>query len=179
MLLIYNYYKLLGINTNAGISEIKQAYRKMAFAYHPDRNTDEKAKEFFQVLTEAYGTLSDPAKRKKYDQKNHFNIDSEEIYATNVNRRRNDRKSVNNTSPKFQFKEEMPPKFARTVLFVTGLIFGLFMIVFPIIHSVDYFFSPTIIFVFLGLILTVDSLAGITGYRTMIFYELFRVIRNR
>lgn len=151
----------------------------MAFEYHPDRNTDEKAKEFFQVLTEAYATLSDSEKRKKYDQKNHFNHVSEEIYATRISRRRNAGSKVNSSVPNYHFKEEMPPKFARTILFVTGLIFGLFMIVFPVIHSVDYFFSPTIIFVFLGLILTVDSLAGLTGYRTMIFYELFRVIRNR
>ena len=75
-------------------------------------------------------------------------------------------------------KVTLPPKFARVILFSTGLFFGLFMMVFPILQSIEYALSPTLILVFLGFILTVDSIAGLTGYRTMIFFELFRVIKN-
>jgi curved DNA-binding protein len=64
-----DYYKVLGIEKKASQQEIKNAYRKLARKYHPDLNPDDKnAKANFQQINEAHEVLSDPEKRKKYDQ---------------------------------------------------------------------------------------------------------------
>ena len=64
-----DYYKTLGINKTATPQEIKSAYRKLARKYHPDLNPNDKdAKQHFQQINEANEVLSDPAKRKKYDE---------------------------------------------------------------------------------------------------------------
>src|SRR6476659_1307787 len=64
-----DYYQVLGVNKNAGEEEIKKAYRKLARKYHPDLNpNDKEASKKFQQLNEANDVLSDPEKRKKYDQ---------------------------------------------------------------------------------------------------------------
>lgn len=64
-----DYYKVLGVAKNADDAEIKKAYRKLARKYHPDINpNDAGAKKKFQEINEANEVLSDPEKRKKYDQ---------------------------------------------------------------------------------------------------------------
>ncbi len=64
-----DYYQLLGVSSNASPEEIKKAYRKLALKYHPDRNKDNKnAQEKFKEINVAYEALSDPEKRKRYDQ---------------------------------------------------------------------------------------------------------------
>jgi len=64
-----DYYKILGVNKNATQEEIKKAYRKLARKHHPDLNPNDKnAKSNFQQINEANEVLSDPEKRKKYDQ---------------------------------------------------------------------------------------------------------------
>jgi curved DNA-binding protein len=64
-----DYYKVLGIDKTATSKEIKNAYRKLARKYHPDLNPNDKdAKKNFQQINEANEVLSDPEKRKKYDQ---------------------------------------------------------------------------------------------------------------
>src|SRR5579862_4622773 len=64
-----DYYKILGINKNASEEEIKKAYRKLARKHHPDLNpNDKEANKKFQQINEANEVLSDPEKRKKYDQ---------------------------------------------------------------------------------------------------------------
>ena len=64
-----DYYKLLGVSKNASLKDIKSAYRKLARKYHPDLNPNDKdAKKKFQQINEANEVLSDPEKRKKYDQ---------------------------------------------------------------------------------------------------------------
>lgn len=64
-----DYYEILGIPKNAGIEEVKKAYRKLARKYHPDLNpNDKEAHQKFQQINEANEVLSDPEKRKKYDQ---------------------------------------------------------------------------------------------------------------
>jgi curved DNA-binding protein len=64
-----DYYKLLGIDKTATPKDIKNAYRKLARKYHPDLNPNDKdAKRNFQQINEANEVLSDPEKRKKYDQ---------------------------------------------------------------------------------------------------------------
>jgi len=64
-----DYYKILGIEKNASDGDIKKAYRKLARQYHPDLNpNDKEAHKKFQQINEANEVLSDPEKRKKYDQ---------------------------------------------------------------------------------------------------------------
>lgn len=64
-----DYYKVLGLNKDASINEIKKAYRKLARKYHPDVNPNDKdAQKKFQQLNEANAVLSDPEKREKYDK---------------------------------------------------------------------------------------------------------------
>jgi curved DNA-binding protein len=64
-----DYYQILGISKNASADDIKKAYRKLARKYHPDLNPNDKdANKRFQEVNEANEVLSDPEKRKKYDQ---------------------------------------------------------------------------------------------------------------
>eukprot|EP00960_Hanusia_phi_P029797 748185-Hanusia_phi.AAC.1 len=66
-----DYYTLLGVKKNADEATLKKAYRKLALKMHPDRNPPEKkeqAEKEFREMSEAYHVLSDPEKRKIYDQ---------------------------------------------------------------------------------------------------------------
>lgn len=64
-----DYYQILGVDKSASDKDIKSAYRKLARKYHPDVNpNDKEAQKKFQELNEANEVLSDPEKRKKYDQ---------------------------------------------------------------------------------------------------------------
>ena len=64
-----DYYKILGLGKNASAEDIKKAYRKLARKLHPDLNPNDKdAHKKFQQINEANEVLSDPEKRKKYDQ---------------------------------------------------------------------------------------------------------------
>lgn len=64
-----NYYEVLGVSDDASPNEIKDAFRKLAFKYHPDKNPgDEKEAELkFKEINEAYAVLGDPDKRHQYD----------------------------------------------------------------------------------------------------------------
>ena len=64
-----DYYEVLGVPRNASADELKKAYRKLAFQYHPDRNPgDKEAEEKFKEASEAYNVLCDEKKRAMYDQ---------------------------------------------------------------------------------------------------------------
>ncbi len=79
-----DYYKILDVNKNANEQEIKKAYKKLAFKYHPDRNKDANASDKFKEVSEAYAVLSDPQKRKMYEQYGeagvHQNYSQEDIF---------------------------------------------------------------------------------------------------
>ncbi len=63
-----DFYEILGVPRNASVDEIKAAFRKLARQYHPDVSKEADAEERFKEINEAYGVLSDPQKRARYDQ---------------------------------------------------------------------------------------------------------------
>jgi curved DNA-binding protein len=67
-----DYYQMLGLNRNASEDEIKRAYRKLALQLHPDHHPDDlESEEKFKKISEAYSVLSNPEKKKEYDQFGH------------------------------------------------------------------------------------------------------------
>ena len=71
-----DYYEVLGVDKNADDAALKKAYRVLAKKYHPDMNPgDAEAEKKFKEASEAYAVLSDPEKRRQYDQYGHAAFD--------------------------------------------------------------------------------------------------------
>jgi molecular chaperone DnaJ len=70
-----DYYEVLSVSRTASKDEIKDAYRKLALQYHPDRNKASDAEEKFKEISEAYAVLSDDEKRRQYDVLGHAGFD--------------------------------------------------------------------------------------------------------
>jgi molecular chaperone DnaJ len=70
-----DYYEVLGIEHNANDDDIKKAFRKMAFKYHPDHNQEDHSGEAFKEINEAYEVLSDHDKRATYDRYGHAGME--------------------------------------------------------------------------------------------------------
>jgi molecular chaperone DnaJ len=78
-----DYYEILGVTKTADGEEIKRSYRRMAMKYHPDRADGDKAEAElrFKECAEAYEVLSDPAKRKRYDQFGHGGVSGQHDFS--------------------------------------------------------------------------------------------------
>ncbi len=70
-----DYYEVLGVDRNASADEIKKAFRKLAFQFHPDHNQNADSEAKFKELNEAYSVLSDEEKRAAYDRFGHAGVD--------------------------------------------------------------------------------------------------------
>lgn len=70
-----DYYEVLGVSKSDSQDAIKSQYRKLALKFHPDRNKSPEAAEHFKEISEAYAVLSDPEKKKLYDQYGHAGVD--------------------------------------------------------------------------------------------------------
>ena len=71
-----DYYEILGIGREATDEDIKKAFRKLAFKYHPDHNQEDNSGEAFKEINEAYEVLSDREKRAIYDRYGHAGMGS-------------------------------------------------------------------------------------------------------
>ena len=70
-----DYYEVLGVSKDVDDATLKKAYRKVAKKYHPDMNPgDKEAEKKFKEASEAYAVLSDPEKRRQYDQFGHADM---------------------------------------------------------------------------------------------------------
>src|SRR4030067_2422252 len=70
-----DYYEVLGVPRNANKDQVKDAYRKLAMQFHPDRNKTPDAEEKFKEISEAYAVLSDDEKKRQYDTLGHAGFD--------------------------------------------------------------------------------------------------------
>ena len=70
-----DYYEVLGVPRNANKDQVKDAYRKLAMQFHPDRNKTPEAEEKFKEISEAYAVLSDDEKKRQYDTLGHSGFD--------------------------------------------------------------------------------------------------------
>jgi DnaJ-class molecular chaperone len=69
-----DHYSALGLRGSANIADIKKAFRQLAAAYHPDRNSDPDAPARFRAVQQAYEVLSDETKRQAYDDNRRRNL---------------------------------------------------------------------------------------------------------
>jgi curved DNA-binding protein len=95
-----DYYKILGVSADASSDQIKAAYRKLARKYHPDLNPNDKnANKTFQAVNEANEVLSDPQKRKAYDQ---YGSDWKKAFHVTSPKKKNANKSSNARGEKYK-----------------------------------------------------------------------------
>ena len=81
-----DYYEVLGLPRDATDTEIKSAFRKLAFQYHPDHNKNPEAESQFKEINEAYQILSSPDKRSYYDRYGKVDTDGCTVFLIQIGR---------------------------------------------------------------------------------------------
>lgn len=179
----YDYYKLLGIGRDAGDREIKSAYRSKAKAFHPDSGGNQSSHEYFQVLLEAYQTLSDPEKRKEYDRQFAAHDTEKESFTYHQSSQKRNKGNSRYSNPleatPFAFRSWVPPRWVRMIFYVVGLLFGLSLIYFTILNMISGRWGVGMSWILvLALIIFLDSVSGLkTGY-PVLGNKFIRWIRN-
>lgn len=142
-----NYYILLGVKNSASLEEVKLAFRQLAKKYHPDKNQGNKpAEDFFKELQEAYETLSNPEKRKTYDQKFMYSSQYQQVknvrYSGNAyqfaqqqarSNPRHQAQSADRESAKTNLKDEK--KDSDSYFFVISIVVAILLLIFIISYS--------------------------------------------
>lgn len=133
--MLRDYYTILGVSPLASHAEIRQAYRKLAVKYHPDKNPDPSVADLFKEINEAYDVIGDPNKRKAYDyrRQNPFgDIFQQESQGKPhrdpaYRRRRQSRRTAPpETDPRFLMRKYLP--YIRWTCWVGALITTLFFV---------------------------------------------------
>lgn len=155
----YDHYKILGIPRNASPDRVKRAYRELAKRYHPDRSDSPSAASRFQLLHTAYTELSDPDRRKSYDERLQFYRRKRSTEIPPQYRPAGYRSIYRNTHRTF---ERPVNRFAFVGLHVTGLCFGVVLIS-GILIGVTFLDWPIYILVLCipGIVVIPDSIAGL------------------
>ncbi len=131
--MVEDYYKLLGIEYQADTKAIQKAFHNLAKKYHPDKNPDDQqAAERFKKISEAYMTLSDPAKKSRYDLKLRYGRYAHVV--TNIQRNQQRRQSWNRyrsrqSSPVNQYFRRNQVTFSPQVRIMGGLSIAAILVV--------------------------------------------------
>ena len=156
----YDHYRVLGVPRSASAKQIKQAYRELVKSCHPDKSDSPQAASLFQLVHEAYSELSDPGRRKLYDERL--------LFYRHASQPRTNHGSADHTHDKRApiRRSEGPvrpvQRFAFVGLHVTGLCFGIALISGILVGTVFFDWPPgTLLFCLPGIALIPDSLAGI------------------
>lgn len=127
-----DYYKILGLARGASVEEIKKSYRKLAFKYHPDKNSEYSAVVTMKELNEAYDVLSDETKKSRY----HYRLDYYTDPRPKVQATYRTARPQSPPQPKFYARKA---KFDFSVWAPKTRIFSLFIIFYCSILCLDYF----------------------------------------
>ncbi|HQW07113.1 MAG: J domain-containing protein [Flavobacteriales bacterium] len=149
----YDHYKVLGVERSASLRQIKQAYRALVKRCHPDRNPAPQAASLFHAVHRAYEELSDPVRRRNYDERLRHYRPLTTCAAP----------PVRPHSTNYRTARDRPVnRFAFIGLHITGLCFGVTLVT-GILLGITFFAWPsfTLVFCALGLAIIPDSLSGL------------------
>lgn len=182
---MYNYYKILGVNEDASIDEIKKAYREKAKKFHPDINDDPKAQDFFVVLNEAHATLIDENERRKYDLKFKFGYSPPKRSQSNKKSSTKpystfhyDWESYRRASASYKNSNKARPVI-YTLFFAAGM-FGGFLLCFIGIFGYANNLLPFagLMLVIPGVVLVYDGWQGIVGSTKSLHHWIYNKIKK-
>lgn len=180
----YNYYKLLSVSERADSLTIKRSFRDLAKKYHPDKNSSETAKEYFQLLNEAYQVLTDPIKREQYDiatKSGTFTIKSKSNSDIKSERREERKRANYDYSYNLHKAPEIwtPPKWVKIFFYLVGSLFGLFVNYFSFYHIIEGKWNPIMLVVnVLATIVLLDALGGLFLGEALFSERLMRKVKS-
>lgn len=177
----YDYYRLLGVDFKASVSEIKHAFRTKAKHFHPDRQGGEAGHEFFQVLNEAYKTLSDPDRRTQYDRKMGWGkadlIQDAPVSRAEKRAERRRRNTEYSRSVHSMPEAWDPPTWVKYGFYMVGVIFGSLVCYFSVSNILSGIWNPIMLWVsFLGFLVLLDALSGLFSGQPVLSRRLLKFI---